>query len=129
MLTGVGLGVAAFGGGAVVCAPAAGSLMEKFSETPQLLGTTDTVNVVTQAGVRMAEVNGSLQEVVIGTANSVGTNIVDGGVYLAGTGDTGLAATFATLGAGYFVSSRNRRHPSAVGIFYRVPSVPGDQLN
>lgn len=53
----------------------------------------------------MVEVAGQLQEVVVIGANDVAKMLVPSseGVYVVGTGDIGVASTFFTLGAVYFV--------------------------
>jgi hypothetical protein len=63
------------------------------------------VNLVTDGGQRFADLGDRLQEVVIIGANDVSGMIVPGpeGVYAVGTGATGVAYTFLTLGVIYFV--------------------------
>ena len=53
----------------------------------------------------MASIAGELREVVVVGANDVASMIEAGpqGVYLVGTGDTGVAGTFAVLGIAYFL--------------------------
>ena len=60
---------------------------------------------MTEAGRRFAEIGGQLREVVVVGANDVASMIVRGpeGVYVVGTGNVGVAATFVTLGLVYFV--------------------------
>lgn len=47
----------------------------------------------------MCQIGTEMKEVVVATGDMVKAmpGVVDGGVYLAGTGDTGLAATFGAL--------------------------------
>jgi len=98
------------------------------------------VDLVTEQGRRFATVGGELQEVVVATANDVNALGYDGvsllgiqyqdlslivttniqvapGVYVTGTGNTGAAKTFATLGVGYFAAmvagSAGQRVPAA----------------
>ena len=81
------------------------------------LGTADAVNLVTENGRRLAEVGGQLKEVVIATAAEAAAMPIPGleGVYVVGTGSTGAAQAFFTLGAVYFTTIMG-------GAFaYRVP--------
>ena len=75
---------------------------------------------MTEGGRRFAEVAGQLREVVVVGANDVGSMIVRGaeGVYVVGTGNVGVAATFITLGLIYFVVML------AAAFSYRLPA-PG----
>ena len=60
------------------------------------------VELINQHGRRFVEIAGELKEVVIASASDVShLPGVNEGIYLVGTGDTGTAATFATLGVGY----------------------------
>ena len=53
--------------------------------------------------VRFAEHGGQLKEAIVAAASDVAAFPgMQEGVYLVGTGSTGLAPTFATLGVGYF---------------------------
>ena len=61
----------------------------------------DDVELVTQGGRRMAEVSGTMQEVIV-VAEEVGAEIQDT-VYVVGTGSVGVAETFVVLGLAYFV--------------------------
>jgi hypothetical protein len=81
-------------------------LLNTYFELPQYLGTADQVSLVTEAGRRFADVDGTLKEVVIATSADVSNVPVPAqpGVYVVGTGSTGAAKTFFTLGAGYLVS-------------------------
>lgn len=100
-----GIAIMGFGGGAMLAQPVIDGLLEFYYRAPQYLGTVDTVALVTEQGRRMAEVAGGLKEVVVVGANDIGGMIVRGpkGVYLVGTGSVGVAQTFFTLGAIYFV--------------------------
>jgi len=63
------------------------------------------VNLVTEAGKRFADITGDLVEVVIVGANDVANMMVPGpeGVYIVGTGSTGVGQTFVALGIAYFI--------------------------
>lgn len=100
-----GMAIMGFGGGAMIGAPLKGYLIRTFYRAPEYLGTVDDVNLVTEAGKRFADVAGSLVEVVVVGANDVANMILPGpeGVYVVGTGSTGVAETFVALGVLYFV--------------------------
>ncbi|MFW5450709.1 MAG: OFA family MFS transporter [Methylophagaceae bacterium] len=100
-----GIAIMGFGGGAMIAKFMIGPMMKSFYIAPEYLGTIDTVNLMTEAGRRVVEVAGQLQEVVVVGANDVANMLVPGpeGVYLAGTGNIGVAQTFFTLGVVYFV--------------------------
>ncbi len=100
-----GLAIMGFGGGAMLAKFLIIPIMKFFYRAPEYLGSIDTVNLVTQAGRRMVEIGGKLQEVVIVGPNDVPKMLVPGpeGVYLAGTGTVGVAETFFTLGVVYFI--------------------------
>ena len=110
-----GMAIMGFGGGAIIGAPLKEFLLRTFYQEPQYLGTTATIPVVTEHGKRFAEVGGVLREVVFAKA----TDMVSSGaeaVYVAGTGDTGSAQTFFTLGLIYFCVMLT------AAFLYRVPA-------
>ncbi|MCC6579594.1 MAG: OFA family MFS transporter [Phycisphaeraceae bacterium] len=115
-----GMAIMGFGGGALIGAPLMSSLINHFYVAPQCLGSVAEVQLKTEAGVRMAEVAGQWREVVIIGANDVKNMIVEGpqGVYVAGTGNSGVVCTFAVLGVVYFLVM------IVAAFAYRVPS-PG----
>jgi MFS family permease len=100
-----GMAIMGFGGGAIIGAPAKEFLLKFFYRAPEYLGTRDAVELVTEGGIRFANVAGQLREVVVVTASEIDQMIVAGpaGVYLTGTGTVGVAQTFFTLGLIYFV--------------------------
>ena len=100
-----GMAIMGFGGGAMIAAPLKGFLMRTFYRAPDYLGTVSDVNLVTDAGRRFADITGDLVEVVVVGANDVANMIVPGpeGVYIVGTGSTGVAQTFVALGIIYFI--------------------------
>jgi len=99
-----GLAIMGFGGGAMIGAPLKEYFIHHFYKAPEYLGTIDQVVLKTEAGRRMAEIGGQLKEVIVIGANEISSMIVPGpeGVYVVGTGSTGVAATFFTLGIIYF---------------------------
>ncbi len=100
-----GIAIMGFGGGAMIAKFMIGPMIKYFYRAPEYLGTLDSVSLVTEAGRRMVEVAGKLQEVVVVGANDVANMMVPGpeGVYVVGTGNIGVAQTFFTLGVAYFV--------------------------
>jgi len=100
-----GMAIMGFGGGAMIATPIKETLLGVFYEAPQYLGAEGAVQMITEGGKRMAEVNGQLVEVVVATAKQLASAPValEPGVYVAGTGNTGAAMTFFTLGVGYFI--------------------------
>ncbi|MYF11583.1 MAG: OFA family MFS transporter [Gammaproteobacteria bacterium] len=99
-----GLAIMGFGGGAIVAAPLKKALLETFHEAPQYLGAVGAVDLITEHGRQYADVGGEWLEVVVAGAADVSRMIVPGaeGVYVVGTGSTGAALTFFTLGLAYF---------------------------
>jgi MFS family permease len=99
-----GMAIMGFGGGAIIGSPLKQFLIESFYQPPICLGSVEDVKPVTEQGRRYAAVDGQKREVVVVAPTEVGRMIVKGepGVYLVGTGDTGVAKTFFVLGVGYF---------------------------
>ncbi len=100
-----GMAIMGFGGGAMVGAPLKEWLLALFHRTPDYLGLEADVALVTRAGRRFAELGGELREVVVlGAAEARELpGAVAEGVYVVGTGSTGAAQTFVTLGLLYLV--------------------------
>nr|WP_245224198.1 OFA family MFS transporter [Rhizobium halophytocola] len=100
-----GLAIMGFGGGAMVATPIKEWLLGLYYQAPQYLGAEGAINLVTEGGRRMAEVNGQMVEVVVANAKQLAAAPIplQEGVYVAGTGNTGAAMTFFTLGIAYFV--------------------------
>ena len=113
-----GMAIMGFGGGAMIGAPLKEWLIGLFYRSPEYLGPVAEVPLETVGATRMATVAGELREVVVVGANDLATLIAPEpeGVYVAGTGSTGVAQTFLVLGALYFVVM-------VVAAFsYRVPA-------
>lgn len=114
-----GMAIMGFGGGAMIGAPIKEMLLRTYFRAPEYLGGVDDVALVTQAGRRFTEVGGQLKEVVVASAADLAALPVDDlaeGVYVVGTGSTGAASAFMTLGVAYF-------SVMAAGSFaYRVPA-------
>ncbi len=100
-----GMAIMGFGGGAMIGAPLKEFLITSYYQAPAYLGQIADVQVTTEAGRRFAEVAGQMQEVVVIGANEIARMVVPGptGVYVVGTGSTGIAQTFFTLGVIYFI--------------------------
>lgn len=100
-----GMAIMGFGGGAMIAAPIKEWLLGLYYQAPTYLGLESAVNMVTEGGRRMAEVNGQMVEVVVATAKQLASAPVplQEGVYVVGTGNTGAASTFFTLGVAYFI--------------------------
>ena len=114
-----GMAIMGFGGGAMIGFPLKTYLIEKFYVKPDYVGAENAVDAITNAaGERVVEIAGSLQQVVLVGANEVQKMIVPGepGFYLVGTGSSGLAETFFTLGVIYFVIM------SIAAFSYRIPA-------
>lgn len=117
-----GMAIMGFGGGAIIGAPLIEELVRVFYEAPRYLGSTAEVALMTVDGRRFAEVQGQRAEVVVVSEKDVGQMLVKGqpGVYVVGTGSTGVAQTFFTLGGLYFVVMLG------AALSYRIPA-PGWQ--
>lgn len=99
-----GMAIMGFGGGAMIAAPVKGWLLSVFATAPDYLGATDAIATVTEAGRLFAETTSGKIEVVVASAAQA-ANLPGGGaagVYAVGTGNTGAASTFMTLGIVYF---------------------------
>ncbi|MBA5775669.1 OFA family MFS transporter [Stappia sp. F7233] len=100
-----GMAIMGFGGGAMIATPIKEWLLGLYYKAPQFLGAEGAVNLVTEGGKRFADVNGQMIEVVVASAKQLAAAPVplQEGVYLVGTGNTGAAGTFFTLGIAYFI--------------------------
>lgn len=98
-----GLAIMGFGGGAMIGAPLISALLETFQRAPEYLGAENMVALVTEEGRRFAETAAGKVEVVISSANQAASFGGEAGVYVVGTGETGAASTFLTLGIAYFI--------------------------
>jgi MFS family permease len=100
-----GMAIMGFGGGAMIATPIKETLLGVFYKAPQYLGAESAVQMITEGGRRMAEVNGQMVEVVVANAKQLAGAPVplQEGVYVVGTGNTGAAMTFFTLGVAYFI--------------------------
>ena len=100
-----GLAIMGFGGGAIIGAPLKDYFLETFYRQPQYLGTEKSVRPALREG-RPVVVRGTTEQpVVIISAKEAAALKPQAlaGVYLVGTGSTGVAETFVVLGIGYFL--------------------------
>jgi MFS family permease len=113
-----GMAIMGFGGGAMIGAPLKTYLLGMFYEAPQYLGKVADLNLITEGGRRFAEVAGERVEVVIASVADMAKMPLPGpeGVYVVGTGDTGVASVFVTLGVVYFIIM------TIAAFSYRVPA-------
>ena len=98
-----GMAIMGFGGGAIIGAPLKTWLLGLYARAPEYLGTEDAVALVTEGGRRFAQTAAGQIEVVVASAAQAAEFGGAEGVYVVGTGGTGAAATFLTLGIVYFV--------------------------
>ncbi len=113
-----GMAIMGFGGGAMIAKFMIDPLIGFYHRLPEYLGSVDSLNLVTESGRRMVETADGFKEVVIIGANDVANMIIQGkeGVYLLDSGTVGVAQTFFTLGAIYFVIMM------CAAFAYRVPA-------
>jgi MFS family permease len=100
-----GMAIMGFGGGAMIGAPLKRFLLEYYAKAPEYLGVESAVSLITEGGRRFAEVAGQQVEVVVASASEAAKMAIpgDAGVYVVGTGNTGAAGAFLTLGVVYFI--------------------------
>ncbi len=100
-----GIAIMGFGGGAMIGAPLKTYLLSLFYKAPEYLGKVSDINLITEGGRRYAEILSVKTEVVIASASDMAKVSMPGpeGVYVVGTGDTGVASAFITLGIVYFI--------------------------
>ena len=100
-----GMAIMGFGGGAMIGAPLKRFLLEYYAKAPEYLGLENAVSLITEGGRRFAEVAGEKVEVVVASASEAAKMAIPGdpGVYIVGTGNTGAAGAFLTLGVVYFI--------------------------
>lgn len=100
-----GMAIMGFGGGAMIAAPVKGWLLGVFAKAPEFLGAQEAVKTVTEAGRLFAETAAGKVEVVVASAKQAAALPGGGeaGVYVVGTGNTGAASVFMTLGIVYFI--------------------------
>ena len=112
-----GMAIMGFGGGAIIGAPLNDFLIDHFYRAPQFLGL-QTVNPVLKNGRLYAVTESGERPVTVlsqdETARFSARTIP--GVYVDGTGSTGVAETFIVLGIGYFLVVM------IAALSYRIPA-------
>lgn len=100
-----GMAIMGFGGGAIIAVPLKSWLLNFYSRAPEYLGPLAEVQTVVEKGVRYVQISGQKLEAIVVSASQAETAFAGAkaGVYVAGTGNTGAALTFLTLGIVYFV--------------------------
>ncbi len=93
-----GMAIMGFGGGAMIGAPLKQWLLSLNQVMPEYLGAEAAVALVTDAGRRFAETASGRVEVVVASVEQAAAFGGQAGVYVVGSGDTGAASTFLTLG-------------------------------
>ena len=112
-----GLAIMGFGGGAMLGAPMKEFLLGLNFESPEYLGSASELELVTEAGRRFAEVDGVLREVVVvGQEVTAVAGELAPGVYVVGSGSSGIEMTFVVLGLVYLVVM------AIAALAYRVPA-------
>ena len=98
-----GMAIMGFGGGAMIGTPMKEYFIRLFYRAPEYLGTQSQVELVTEAGRRFSDVGGVLQEVVIVGSSEARDMTLPGpeGVYVVGSGATGVAEAFILIGLIY----------------------------
>ena len=112
-----GMAIMGFGGGAMIGTPMKEYFIRLFYRAPEYLGTQSQVELVTEAGRRFSEVGGVLQEVVIVGSSEARDMTLPGpeGVYVVGSGATGVAEAFILIGLIYLTVML------IAAFFYRLP--------
>ncbi|MCB1235900.1 MAG: OFA family MFS transporter [Verrucomicrobiae bacterium] len=100
-----GMAIMGFGGGAMIGTPLKEWLLRTWFRLPEYLGPGDALSLTTEAGRRFAATAEGLREVTaISAVDAANLPVAaKAGVYAVGTGDTGAAAAFWSLGILYFV--------------------------
>lgn len=98
-----GMAIMGFGGGAMIAAPMKVWLLKLFSTLPEYLGPLGSVATAVENGRVFVQIAAGKTEVVIASAAQAAAYGGDAGIYIVGTGNTGAANVFLTLGLLYFV--------------------------
>ena len=103
-----GMAIMGFGGGAMIGGYLKEYFLKYYYKVPEFLGPVGSVELITeQIGEKLitfATVAGEKVEVVVTSASDIARLPIEvqEGIYVVGTGNTGAAATFLTLGVIYF---------------------------
>ena len=100
-----GMAIMGFGGGAMIGAQLKKYFLKVYFEAPEYLGSIDSVNLITEEGKRFVNIAGEKVEIVVAGATDIAKLAVEipEGIYVVGTGNTGAALAFISLGVIYFV--------------------------
>eukprot|EP01084_Bolivina_argentea_P181833 313988_1 len=102
-----GMAISGFGGGGAIIVTLKKILINYNFIAPSYIGTNDNIFTKRENGKLLAEINDNWSEVVNINANDLSNITLDGlqeGMYLVGSGNTGVALTMGTLGLGYLVT-------------------------
>lgn len=117
-----GMAIMGFGGGALIATPLKEFLLKLFYRAPEYLGLQESLQheITNQAGVQFVMLAGQLREIVVLSAHESAARAdhAAAGVYVAGTGSTGVGETFVVLGILYFLVMLT------AALAYRIPA-PG----
>lgn len=117
-----GMAIMGFGGGSLIATPLKEFLLKQFYRAPEYLGPQESLPhaITNHAGVQFVLLAGQLREIVVlsGHESAVRADHAAAGVYVEGTGSTGVAETFVVLGIIYFLVMLT------AALAYRVPA-PG----
>lgn len=100
------IAIAGFGTGPLVFTPAAQYLTKKFAKLPEYLGPAQDFVTKTIDGRLFAEVNGAMVEVVNAGATELSKlpYQLSEGLYVVGSGNSGVAETLGIVGLAYFTT-------------------------
>ena len=100
-----GMAIMGFGGGAIIGAPLIDRLVDVFYREPEYLGTRESVEPVLNGSSYSVETTQGRQPVILisGMEAAKLPQPAREGVYVVGTGSSGVAQTFVILGVGYFL--------------------------
>ena len=100
-----GMAIMGFGGGAIIGAPLNDFLIDHFYRAPQYLGAQDAIKPHVKNGRVYAETESGERPVIMISHDEAARLSVrtEPGVYVVGTGSSGVAETFLVLGVGYFL--------------------------
>jgi Major Facilitator Superfamily len=100
-----GMAIMGFGGGAIIAAPLNDFLIDHFYHAPLCLGSQDVVKPLLKEGRMYASTESGERPVIVISQDEAAPFSVrtEPGVYVVGTGSTGVAETFVVPGTCYFL--------------------------
>lgn len=99
-----GMAIMGFGGAGIIATPIMEILLTHFSQPPIYVGSTNEVAILLKEGKKFVKIDGLIQMVTIPTKNEIELSQfseLNEGVYLVGTGKTGVAECLIVMGSGY----------------------------